>query len=289
MHGPPAAGRCGRSASASAPVVDTDTRPVVVTGGAGRIGGYLRQGLPAEGFTTLRFLDRHPIPGEKDVVVGDIGDPDVLDRAFAGARAVVHLAGAQEPDEATSEFIHSNVEAVVEILEAMRRNRVPRLIFASTNHADGFSPRSAGFRGESIARPDNLYGATKIFGEALARLYWDRYGIRTAAIRIGSCFDRPTTPRMLGTWLSPRDAPRLIAACLMSEDLEFAVIPGISANTRRWWDLAPALALGYRPQEDAEVYAAEVLAATGGIDPSLADDPQGGREAAWISPDRETL
>ena len=53
---------------------------------------------------------------------------------------------------------------------------------------------------------------------------------------------------------------RMVDACLTTPDPGFAVIYGISANTRAWWDLEPGRALGYHPQDDAERYAATVEA-----------------------------
>jgi hypothetical protein len=90
-------------------------------------------------------------------------------------------------------------------------------------------------------------------------------------VRILSCFERPSSPRMLSTWLSPGDAGRLFEACLTAPSPGFRVIFGVSANTRgRWVSLKEARALGYEPRDDAEAYAAEVLAADGEPAP---DDP----------------
>jgi len=77
---------------------------------------------------------------------------------------------------------------------------------------------------------------------------------------------------MLSTWLSPDDAGRLFEACLTAERPGFRVAFGVSANTRGGWvSLAEAKALGYQPQDDAEAYAAEILAEHGEPDP--ATDP----------------
>ena len=65
---------------------------------------------------------------------------------------------------------------------------------------------------------------------------------------------------MLATWLSPGDAARLVDACLRAPNLEYAVVYGISANTRGWWDLTPGRELGYEPVDNAESFAEEVLA-----------------------------
>jgi uronate dehydrogenase len=278
---------------------------VLITGAAGRVGRYLSsggprsegaagpQGLPDLGWD-LRLLDREPIPGVPDAVVADIRDGAALAEAMAGVDAVVHLAGAVKPSDSFAEVLTGNIEGTYQVLTAAREASVERVVFASSNHANGFAPRAApppGSGGDSLLgppwsgdRPDSYYGVSKLFGEALARLFVDRYAMRIACIRIGSCFDRPTDPRMLATWLSPGDAVRLVHACLTAPGLDFAMIYGVSHNSRRWWDLAPSQLLGYQPQDDAEVFASEVLAPYGGKDPGRPDDPQGGA-AAWRAGD----
>jgi hypothetical protein len=90
-------------------------------------------------------------------------------------------------------------------------------------------------------------------------------------IRILTCAERPPTIRALSTWLSPDDTGRLFEACLSAPSPGFRVVFGVSANTRGGWvSLDEARALGYEPGDDAEVYAAEVIAANGKPDP---DDP----------------
>ncbi|WP_329572674.1 NAD-dependent epimerase/dehydratase family protein [Kitasatospora sp. NBC_01266] len=117
-----------------------------------------------------------------------------------------------------------------------------------------------------------LYGLSKCFGEDLAALYADKHGITTVSLRIGSCYAEPRTVRMLATWLSPADCARLVHAAIGAELSGHHVVYGISANTRGWWDLEPGhRLLGYRPQDDAEVYAAKLLAAQGEL---AAEDPE---------------
>ena len=85
-------------------------------------------------------------------------------------------------------------------------------------------------------------------------LYADRYGLDAIACRIGSFLPVPETTRNLATWLSPDDCVRMVEACLTATAPGFAVLYGISANTRAWWDLEPGRALGYHPQDDAEEF-----------------------------------
>jgi uronate dehydrogenase len=145
-------------------------------------------------------------------------------------------------------------------------------VFASSNHAVGFTPRSD-FPVPDFAypAPDTYYGVSKAAGEAVAALYVRRYGLDAICVRILSCFELPTGPRMLGSWLSPDDAGRLFEACLTAPAPGFQVIYGVSANTRGGWvSLDGARALGYQPLDDAEIYATELIAAQGEPEP---DDP----------------
>ncbi len=84
--------------------------------------------------------------------------------------------------------------------------------------------------------------------EALLSLYADRYGLDAVCTRIGSFLPQPETRRGLSTWLSHDDAVRMFDACLTAPDPGFAVLYGVSANTRGWWDLEPGRALGYHPR-----------------------------------------
>ncbi|HLN66621.1 MAG TPA: NAD(P)-dependent oxidoreductase, partial [Streptosporangiaceae bacterium] len=133
----------------------------------------------------------------------------------------------------------------------------------------GFTPRSAfPVPDYAFPAPDTYYGVSKAATEAMAAMYHYRYGLDAICLRILSCFPRPVNVRMLSTWLSPDDAGRLFEACLTAERPGFRVIFGVSANTRGGWvSLAEARALGYQPQDDAEAYAAEIIAEQGEPDP----------------------
>jgi hypothetical protein len=108
-----------------------------------------------------------------------------------------------------------------------------------------------------------LYGVSKVLGEALGSLYNDRHGLDVVCIRILTCTDRPRDLRTLSTWLSPDDAGRLFDAALTTPAPGFRIVWGVSANTRRWVSLDGARALGYEPRDDAEVFAAELVAQHG--------------------------
>jgi uronate dehydrogenase len=226
---------------------------ILLTGASGRIGSALLARLPGCGWT-VRAFDRVAVPGG---LIGDLGSSADLDRAVDGVDAVVHLAGV--PTEAPwPQLRDANVDGLLNLFEATRRAGIRRVVWASSNHATGFTPVTTELPADAAARPDTLYGVTKVFGEALARYYVDRYGMQVACLRIGTFAERPTHVRTLSTWLSPDDCARLVDACLRSPALSYAIVWGVSANSRRTWSLVEGAALGYEPRDDAEAYAADL-------------------------------
>ena len=189
-------------------------------------------------------------------------DPAAAEEVVAEARpdAVIHLAGIPG-ERSLPESLASHVVSTGALLEAMLRHDVRRLVYASSNHAVGRTPRTEdGLGVDAPPRPDTFYGVGKVAAEALLRLYADRHGLDVVATRIGSFLPAPTTRRHLSTWLSPDDAVRMFEAAITAQAPGFAVLYGISANTRAWWDLEPGRALGYHPQDDAEAWAVDIEA-----------------------------
>jgi uronate dehydrogenase len=271
--------------------MSTGVSTILITGASGRIGSMLRTRLARPG-RTLRLLDVVPPPplippplvppplvpadsagrpagAAEEVVLASVTDLAAVTEASAGADAVIHLAGLA--GEASWErILEVNINGAYTVFEAARCAGVPRVIFASSNHAVGFTPRSAfPVPDYAFPAPDTYYGVSKVAAEGLAALYHHRYGLDTICIRILTCFEQPENVRALSTWLSPDDAGRLFEACLAAERPGFRVIFGVSANTRGGWvSLDEARALGYEPRDDAEAYAAEVIAAHGEPDPA---------------------
>lgn len=245
-----------------------EQRDVVVTGAAGRIGTYLRTaadgGLAARGWR-LRLVDADvpddPAPGgDEPFTAVDLTDEQAIERlapAMAGADGVVHLAGIPSEDTWTR-IRRANVDGTYRVLEAARRAGVRRVVLAGSNHAVGYYPTDREAPVDRAPRPDSFYGVSKAAVEALGSLYADKYGLEVVTLRIGLCADRPGTTFDLGIWLSPGDAVRLADAALRGPVDGPVVAYGVSANTRGWWDLSTARALGYAPEDDAERFAAEV-------------------------------
>ncbi|MFC9239670.1 NAD-dependent epimerase/dehydratase family protein [Streptomyces decoyicus] len=250
----------------------TAPRTVLLTGAAGGLGTLMRELLPPYGYR-LRLFDQRPVAtaaGERDAITAELADTEALREAVDGVDAIIHLAGISL-EAGFAQILRANIEGTYHLYEAAREAGVRRVVFASSNHAVGFTPRPPDGSGAipvgTPRRPDTYYGLSKGFGEDLASLYWDLHGIETVSVRIGSCFPEPTSVRMLSIWLSPADCARLLHAALTAPDVGHTVVYGSSANTRLWWDLSTARALGYAPQDDSEPYAAALLAAQGALDP----------------------
>jgi uronate dehydrogenase len=238
---------------------------VLVTGAAGSIGTVVCAGLADRGYDVVgldRMVAPDGFPGVWFTV--DCTDRDAVEAVFdqlvrsGGLDAVVHLAGMPDEGDLPAE-LESHVVSTATLLDAMVGHGVPRMAYASSNHAVGFTPRTDLLGDDVRPRPDTFYGAAKVAAEALLSLYADRYGIDAVAMRIGSFLAQPETRRALSTWLSHDDAVRMVEACLTAPDPGFAVIYGVSANTRGWWDLGPGRALGYYPEDDAEWFVDRIL------------------------------
>jgi uronate dehydrogenase len=234
---------------------------VLVTGAAGSLGRVITVGLAGHGHDVVG-LDLVPAPEGTTFAwhEADCADADAVAAVFADERldAVVHLAGVPE-EGSLPEELTSHVVTTAALLDAMVVHDVPRLVYASSNHAVGRTPRAAGeLTEQALPRPDTYYGVAKVAAESLIRLFVDRHGIDAVSCRIGSFLEEPTSVRALSTWLSHGDGLRMVEAALTAPAPGYAVLYGISANTRAWWDLEPGRRLGYEPQDDAEDFADRV-------------------------------
>jgi nucleoside-diphosphate-sugar epimerase len=245
---------------------------ILITGAAGAVGTLIRPRLARQG-RALRLLDVTALEpgGNEEFVQASVTDMDAVTKACEGVEAVIHLGGISL-EAPWADILDVNINGTYTVLEAARRTGVKRVVFASSNHAVGFhTPDEYPLAAAATPLPDTYYGVSKVAGEALCALYHHRYGLDVIAIRIMTCFAEPPNPRALSTWLSPDDCARLLEACLAVENPGYRVVYGVSPNTRGGWvSLDEAVALGYRPQDDAEVHAAAVLAKHGEPAP---DDP----------------
>ena len=232
---------------------------LLLTGAAGALGRELRPRLKRH-CEVLRLSDI------ADLGRGGAGEellPAALERADAvlrlldGVDAVVHLGGIsiEGPFEP---ILQANIVGVYNLYEAARQQHVRRIVFASSNHVTGFYRQDEVIDARAPMRPDGYYGISKAFGENLSRFYFDRYGIETVCLRIGSSFPEPKDRRMLATWLSYDDLERLVVAALGTPVAGHTVVYGMSDNTTTWWDNRAAAHLGFRARDSSEPFRAAV-------------------------------
>ena len=234
---------------------------LLLTGAAGGLGKALRPRLKAY-CDTLRLSD---IVDLGSAAAGEELQPVKLeDRAamlslLEGVSAVVHLGGVST-EQPFDLILQGNIIGVYNVYEAARKHGVRRVVFASSNHVTGYYRQDEVIDASMPVRPDGHYGISKAFGEDLSRFYFDRYGIETVCLRIGSSFPEPKDRRMLATWLSYDDLERLVVASLTAPVVGHSIVFGMSDNTTTWWDNTSARHIGYRPQDSSEQFRAAVEA-----------------------------
>ncbi|MEJ5127944.1 NAD(P)-dependent oxidoreductase [Comamonas sp. MYb21] len=235
---------------------------LLLTGAAGGLGQVLRQRLRGLA-PVLRVSDiagmGAPLDAQEEVNTCDLADKQAVDAMVAGCDAIVHLGGVsvERPFE---EVLEANIKGIFHLYEAARRHGVQRIVFASSNHVIGFYQQSEKIDAHARRRPDGYYGLSKSFGEDMASFYFDRYGIETVSIRIGSSFPAPKDRRMMHSWLSYDDLVQLVEKSLFTPNVGHTVVYGASANRDLWWDNHAAAHLGFVPKDSSEPWRAQVEA-----------------------------
>jgi uronate dehydrogenase len=235
-------------------------KTLLITGAAGDVATRLRAEL--SGRYQLRLSDIRPVgklgAGET-FVKADIARVADATRITRGVDAILHLGGfsVEGPWDA---ILRANIVGCYNLFEAARMNGVKRILFATSNHATGFFPRDEIIDHRVYPRPDSRYGLSKVFGEQLGSLYADKYGMEVFCMRIGNVAAAPVDKRRLSLWISPRDLAQLVQIGVEHPDIRFEIVYGVSGNQRTWYDNRNASRLGYRPQDNSEPWAAELLA-----------------------------
>jgi uronate dehydrogenase len=251
-------------------------KTILITGATGDVGSHLRREL--KGKYRLRLSDKRPLlkkeKGESFMRADISRMADAL-KITKGVDAIVHLGGysVEGPWPA---ILQANIVGCYNVFEAARRNGVKRILFPTSNHAVGFYRRDQTIDHRVYPKPDSRYGVSKVFGEALGSLYADKYGMEVFLMRIGNVNPRPIDRRRLSIWLSPRDLAQLVSIGIERPGIKFEIVYGISGNKRAWYDNANAARLGYRPQDDSEPFAEEVLRKENPSDDPIAEAHQGG-------------
>ncbi|MFK0379863.1 NAD-dependent epimerase/dehydratase family protein [Pandoraea sp. NPDC090278] len=242
-------------------------RRLLLTGAAGNLGKQLR-GKLAEWADIVRVSDIVPITdtaAHEESMQVDLADRAAVHALLEGVDALVHLGGVSV-EAPFDDILQANILGLYNVYSAAQKQGVKRIVYASSNHAVGFHPVTEVLDVDAPHRPDGMYGISKCFGEDLSRYYFDRFGLETVCLRIGSSFEQPKNPRMMVTYLSYRDFVELVRCSLFTNRVGHAIIYGVSDNPTLWVDNTKAAFLGFRPQDSSAEFA--------GLFPAKAPDPQ---------------
>lgn len=249
---------------------------VLLTGAAGQVASFLRPYLRAR-FGSVVLSDRvapDALQDGEEYRPADLADTDALQAAMEGIEGIIHL-GAQPVEAPWDTVVTPNIIGLHNFFEAARAAGVSRVVYASSVHAVGFYPRNRRIDTGEPVRPDGFYGLSKVFGEGMAALYADKFGLRSLSIRIGNVNLKPIDTRRLSIWIHPEDLFQLCEIGLTHPDIHNQVVFGVSDNARGWWDNDVAFGLGFRPKHQSEEFVAEAQAGDGAPDP-VGDLFQGG-------------
>jgi uronate dehydrogenase len=243
-------------------------KKLVLTGAAGRLGSYLREPLSkmAEELVSTDIVeDIGKLYKRERYVKANLESLDAMTNVLTGAEMVVHF-GAIGDEAPFEKILGPNIIGAYNVWEAAHLNGVKRVVYASSIHAVGMYPKNEFIGTDVPHRPDTFYGLAKCFAEDLGRMYWEKRGLESIHLRILSCA-KVTNPRALGSWLSYDDLIQLVTRSIETPVSGFAIIYGVSNNDRAPVDNSKASFIGYRPKDNAEQFANEVLAGAAPMDP----------------------
>jgi UDP-glucose 4-epimerase len=230
-------------------------KQVLLTGAAGLIGSHLREHWGDR--YRLRLADVRPVNSlraQEEYLSLDIRNPEAFCAAAEGMDTVVHLAADPSMEaEFFASLLDLNIIGAYHAFEAARRGGCRRLVFASSINVVMGYRNQLDVPCDVPVWPVNVYGATKCWGEALARVYADRHGLSCICVRIGGARFRQTgawDPDRKNGGISPRDQAELFTSAIEAPDhVRFKIVNGISFHRLSWMSLAEARQLGYEPQD----------------------------------------
>jgi len=240
---------------------------LMITGCNGLVGRIMWADLESD--FDLYGLDISSSRSSQKIFQADISRAEQVQSVFSHIPAltyIIHLAGDPHIDADWDSVFANNIGGTKNVYEAARLAGVRRIVFASSNHVtgayEGFPPSlhtkkiSRQITARDPILPDGFYGVSKAAGEAIARMYYELYGLESICLRIGSVTkdDNPNIhPRFESTWLSHRDLIQLVRKSL-SADVKFGIYYGVSGNTNRFWDISNAeTELAYHPEDNASL------------------------------------
>jgi uronate dehydrogenase len=253
---------------------------ILLTGAAGGLGRVLRERIKAWAdvvrLSDIRVDGLGAAADGEEIVACDLADKAAVLAMMIGVDVVLHFGGLST-EYAFDDIMQANILGTANVYEAVHKCGVRRVVFASSNHAVGFYRTTDVIDADAPTRPDTFYGVSKCFGESLSRYYYDRLGIETVCVRIGSSFPEPQNRRMMTTYFSYDDLVELLRCSLFAPRVGHTIVFGQSDNAGSWWDNTKAAHLGFKAKDSSSKFA-HLFPATGEYPPvdDVATTYQGG-------------
>ena len=234
----------------------TPFKRLLLTGAGGGLGKVLRERIKpwAEIVRLSDISDLGAAASGEEIVQCDLADNGAVQRLLEGVDAVLHFGG-MSVEERFEPIMQANILGLYNLYEAVHKAGVKRVVYASSNHVVGFYRTTELVDADMPPRPDGFYGISKCFGETLSRYYYDRFGIETVCVRIGSSFPEPKSARMMVTYLSYDDLVELLRCALFTPRVGHVIAFATSDNDSSWWDNRKASFLGYKPKDSSRTFA----------------------------------
>ena len=231
---------------------------ILLTGAAGGLGRVLRERIGAWA-DVVRLSDiaidvLGAARSGEEIVACDLANKAAVLAMMDGVDVVLHFGGLST-EHAFDDIMQANILGTANVYEAVHKCAVKRVVFASSNHAVGFYRTTDVIDADAPTRPDTFYGVSKCFGESLSRYYYDRLGIETVCVRIGSSFPEPLNRRMMTTYFSYDDLVELLRCALFAPRVGHTIVFGQSDNAGSWWDNTKAAHLGFKAQDSSSKFA----------------------------------
>ncbi|HEY0064226.1 MAG TPA: NAD(P)-dependent oxidoreductase [Telluria sp.] len=225
---------------------------ILLTGAAGGLGKILRDRIKpwADVVRLSDLADLGEAREGEEIVQCDLADKAAVLALMEGVDAVLHFGGIST-EAHFDDIMQANILGVANLYEAIHKAGVKRTVFASSNHAVGYYKTTDLVDASMPTRPDSMYGVSKCFGESLSRYYYDRFGIETVCLRIGSSFPEPINKRMMTTYFSYDDLLEYLRCCLFAPRVGHTIAFGVSDNASKWWDDRYAAHLGYKAKDSS--------------------------------------
>ena len=234
---------------------------ILLTGAGGRLGSYLREPLSKicnELVSTDIKTNIGKLNKNEKYISADLADFDQICEIAKDVSYICHF-GALVDEAPFNKMLGPNFIGSYNVWESARLNNCKRVIYASSIHAVGMYKRTKTLRPKTPHRADGFYGLSKCFTENLARMYFDKCGIESVCLRIATC-SPVTTARSLTSWLSYDDLIRLVMRSVDTTHTGYSVVYGVSDNDRSNLSNIDSGHLGFKPKDNAEVYASKIFA-----------------------------